>query len=59
MRVGDWNNEDHMDEYAHTQDPLLLQPIPARPKTLLFLAGACAAFVAIVAVLALLLPDMR
>ena len=56
MRVGDWNNEDHMDEYAHTQDPLLLQPIPARPKTLLFLAGACAAFVAVVAILALLLP---
>ena len=56
MRVGDWNSEDHMHEYAHTQDPLLLKPIPARPKTLLYLAGACAVVLAIVAVLAFWLP---
>lgn len=56
MKVADWN-EDHMHEYAHTQDHALLRPIPARPETLLFLAGAGVAFVAIVAALALLLPN--
>ena len=58
MRVGDWNSEDHMHEFAHTQDPMLLHPIPARPKTLLILSGACVAFVTIVTVLALVLPDL-
>ena len=52
-------NEDPMQEYAHTQDPMLLHPIPVRPKTLLILSGACVAFVAIVTVLALVLPDLR
>jgi len=48
-----------MHEFAHTQDHMLLIPIPARPKTLLLLAGVGAVFVAVVAVLALLLPDLR
>lgn len=58
MKVADWN-ENHMDEYAHTQDHTLLHPLPVRPKTLLLLAGVGAVFVAVVAVLALLLPDLR
>ncbi|MBR2934959.1 MAG: hypothetical protein IKB79_05215 [Oscillospiraceae bacterium] len=56
MRVADFN-EDHMHEFAHTQDHMLLIPIPARPKTLLFLAAAGIAFVAIVAALVFLLPQ--
>ena len=58
MRVADWN-EDHMHEYAHTQDPMLLTPIPARPKNLLYLAGAGVVIVAIVAALAFLMPGDR
>ena len=49
-------NEDNMHEYAHSQDPMLLTPIPARPKNLLFLACAGALFVAIVTALAFLQP---
>lgn len=56
MKVADWN-ENHMHEYAHTQDHMLLRPIPARPKTLLYLAAAGVVFIAIVAALAFLLPQ--
>ena len=56
MRVADWN-EDHMHEYAHTQDHMLLTPIPARPKTLLYLATAGVVFIVVVAALAFLLPQ--
>lgn len=56
MRVGDWN-DDYMDQHAHTQDHALLRPIPARPSTLLFLAGACIMFIAVVAALAFMLPQ--
>lgn len=56
MKVADWN-ENEMHEYAHTQDHMLLRPIPARPKTLLYLAAAGIVLIAIVAVLAFLLPQ--
>ena len=52
MKVADLN-ENPMHEYAHSQDPAMLHPMPVRPKTMLFLSAACILFVAVVTVLAL------